>query len=52
MKTDMTITISMTGGEMAYFKIEFLKSDFMAVVDAIADATLENVYSNPLWRVI
>ncbi len=53
MKTTMTITLpTKKAGEVAYFTIEFLKADFLKVIDAVEEATLENVTNNNLWRVI
>jgi len=50
--SDMTITVPISQGEVAVFKIAFKKSDFMAVIDAVEFATLENISSNPLWTVV
>jgi len=53
MKDTMTITLDTeTPGEQAYFKIEFNKSDFFAVVDQIDHVTLGNVYQQELFTVI
>ena len=52
MKTTMTVTIPQNGGEMLYYTIEFKKSDFMAVVEEVGELTTENVFTNPLWKVL
>lgn len=49
---NMTITIATDDGFDNYFKIEFKDKDFMRVVDAIDDVTMDNVYNNPLWKVV
>lgn len=52
MKTTMTVTIGMEEGNVAYFKIEFNKSDFISVVASVEDLTIDNIYTNNLWIVI
>lgn len=47
----LNITIDTDSGKMAVFTIEFKNEDFLKVVDEVEFATLENVYSNPLWTV-
>lgn len=48
----LTVTVDLNDGSQAFFKIEFKNEDFMKVVDSVDGLTLENVYTNPLWKVI
>lgn len=50
-----TLTVTLQGskkGQLLYFTIEFAKSSFCAVVDAISEITTkEQLYSSKLWTV-
>ena len=51
--TQLTITINVGTGKVAYFKVEFKKENFDRVVNAISNCnTIEDVKNNPLWRVV
>ena len=49
---DMTITLNIEAGEQAFFKIQFKKPDFMAVLDILDSVTIENVFNQELFTVI
>ena len=51
MTNTMNITVDTKNNEVAVFTIEFKKDDFMKVVDAIENVTMENVFNNSLWNV-
>ena len=39
-------------GQLAVFTIQFSINNFDAVVDAISECTIENIYNSNLWKVI
>jgi hypothetical protein len=48
----MNVTIDSKDGFADVFTIEFKSSDFMVVVDAIDNLTIEKLHSSDLWKVI
>ena len=51
--TQLTITINIGAGKVAYFKVEFKKENFNRIVNELGNCnTIEDVKNNPLWRVV
>jgi hypothetical protein len=51
--TTLKVTLpTKKSGQLAVFTIQFSINNFDAVIDAVSECTIENIFNSNLWKVI